>query len=483
MRGSSSFPFKKVLGIDYKDSLLNLYEDKDHSPMVLMDGVSGLPIFALSVNPDDHNDDSLSRKGASLMTRRKKDLFQCIFEQDKQPINICVSNLTDRNVAFQIARGNGNGNGNDAINKINMLGSFETSVIKSDYSKGERQMFLDTLEEKVSVAQDEARVDGSAPKGTYLKVQVFPSDPKADWTEAMWTCPDFIIRTVPPPSPSFWGSSSAQPQPAVAFNGRPYSFGGNDTNRPQPQPVATRARPNALTGKSRGRLPNTGMGPFGSNQGGFGGFGAPASPPAYSPQSPSYGTASEPLDSFPNPSFASRGFGGFGAPASPSYDATPDFAVTSTGSSLNDLDELGSSTATHIENSFAANIRHGNVMEQASRSVEMEVFYEKAPVPVTLCLSVMKPGKMTILPPMTESIRLHRMFEVVFDHVSNKNARLLASIKTVHEEKVCCICMDSAPSCIFVKCGHSAVCDACKSKLQEQKCPLCRAFIEASIEK
>ncbi len=414
----SGFDFKQVMLNDMNGKQIAVFEDKDHSPMVLMDAIGGAPILAVSVVPSD---------GKGLMTKRG-DAFQCIFEKDKQSFSMRVSNFTQHNVAFYI-RSKGK-----CVNKINMVQPSTTTIIKSDFSNEEREMFLDTLDEKVSVAQDETRADGSAAKGTYFTIEVAPTQSEEDWRESVWLCPDFVC------------------QPVVPDFGR--SFGGFGDSRP----VAC-----------------FGTVPFGGGDGfrSKGGFGA-GYPNGWGSAG---GISSTPVANVS--SFYEGGFGSaepmaaalaFGGPPSPSYGGGPDEY---------DLPEF----AAYEDDAFAANVRHGAISQQASRTIHCAVHFKMGSKAVTLCLSVMKPDKVHIFPPMSENVRIHKMLECLYDFITGKNARLLASLKQIHEEKECAICLSEPPQCIFIKCGHCAICNSCKTQLREQKCPLCRGFITASIQK
>jgi hypothetical protein len=120
---------------------------------------------------------------------------------------------------------------------------------------------------------------------------------------------------------------------------------------------------------------------------------------------------------------------------------------------------------------------------QSTQSVQCEVYYKAGSVPVTLCLSIIRPEKVIVLPTVKEDVRIHLMLEYVYDMLTGKNKRLLASLTEVFTEEQCVICLDAEPQCIFVKCGHAAICNTCKPLLKEQKCPLCRGFILAAIQK
>jgi hypothetical protein len=135
------------------------------------------------------------------------------------------------------------------------------------------------------------------------------------------------------------------------------------------------------------------------------------------------------------------------------------------------------------DNAFAASVRHGSVKQQKTTEVDCVAYYKQGSPRATLCLSVLNPENVIINPPMTEAMQTYSMFEVLYDFLVNKSARLLASIKKVHEEATCVICLDNPPQCIICKCGHAALCNECLKKITEPKCPLCRGFIEATIKK
>ncbi len=445
-----------------------VFEDKEHAPMVLMDTIAGTPILAVSVVPSD---------GKGLMTKRKGDAFQCIFEKDKQSFSFRISNLTRHNVAFYI-RSNGK-----CINKINMVESESSAVIKSDYSNGEREMFLDTLDEKVSVAQDEARADGSAAKGTYFTIEAAPTDQEADWRAAVWLCPEFVCVPVPDAKTS-WDIGFAQQPGGWIQNGTAGGWGSGPVTRGTRRPAVQPTFGSDASGRGWGGRPDQGARPaaiacfagsgsgFGSStqaaQGGFGGSGA-----FCFGSGGGFGggvhAASQPVAAVASQGGHDLALAFAGGPPSPSYGGGDEY----------DLAEF----AAYEDDAFAANVRHGEVKKQGGRAINMEVFFKMGSAAVTLCLSVMKPDKVVQFPPMSENVRLHKMLECIYDFVSGKNARLIAQVKKVHEEKECVICLTEPPQCIFIKCGHCAICNTCKPQLREQKCPLCRGFIVASIQK
>jgi hypothetical protein len=135
------------------------------------------------------------------------------------------------------------------------------------------------------------------------------------------------------------------------------------------------------------------------------------------------------------------------------------------------------------DDALAAEVKHGDSRVQSTQSVQCEVYYKAGSVPVTLCLSIIRPEKVIVLPTVKEDVRIHLMLEYVYDMLTGKNKRLLASLTEVFTEEQCVICLDAEPQCIFVKCGHAAICNTCKPLLKEQKCPLCRGFILAAIQK
>ncbi len=455
MRGST-FDFERVLSVTQEDKTTEVYEDKEHAPMILLDAAEGTPIFAVSV---------AGQGGRVLMTKRKGGSFQAIFEKDKQKFAFRVSNLSDHRISFSIRRGDAKG---PAINKVNLIDPKKTVEIVSDFSNGEREMFLDTLEEKVSVAQDEARPDGSAAKGSYFSIVAYPTNKEADWTKAVWGCPDFVCFPVaPPPSPGFGGDFPS------------YSGGGWGGERG--------ACKFFLMGNCRkGSLCAFSHAPQGWGSGGghvVEGFGAsvPRPVPCFSASAAGGGGG-----------FGGYSFGGFGdsapvragggaalLPAEFTNDPSMALAFVSGGGDDYDLAEFGA----YEDDAMAANVRHGDTRVQSTRTVNCDVFYKQGSSPTTLCLSVMKPEKVSIFAKMTDAARLHKMLENLYDFIMGKNERLLASLTQVFSEEQCVVCMDSPPQCIFIKCGHAALCNGCKPQLKEQKCPLCRGHISASIQK
>ena len=168
-------------------------------------------------------------------------------------------------------------------------------------------------------------------------------------------------------------------------------------------------------------------------------------------------------------------FGGSAAP--PSSPALSEFAAIDGGERGEDF-AFGNSSK---DDAFATNLRHGNVNIANARVIEAGVYFEHAAPVATFYMAVMSPDTISPFPSLTFGQRMTLMLESIYDFRVTCNTKLLESNKMVHKEEECCICMDAAPDFIFIKCGHSSVCKNCAPQLREQRCPLCRAFIEGKI--
>lgn len=103
------------------------------------------------------------------------------------------------------------------------------------------------------------------------------------------------------------------------------------------------------------------------------------------------------------------GGGGFGGSVQAASFVGGEEALAFAAGPSNDEYDLAEFSAAVEDDSFAANIRHGDIKTQGVREVECNVFYKCGSPNVTLCLSVMKPEKISYFTPMTEAVRLHKM--------------------------------------------------------------------------
>jgi len=46
----------------------------------------------------------------------------------------------------------------------------------------------------------------------------------------------------------------------------------------------------------------------------------------------------------------------------------------------------------------------------------------------------------------------------------------------------CCICLDNCVNTVIVPCGHVCICEDCKQKIKDNKCPICRQQITQIIK-
>lgn len=406
-----------------------LAEEKDRMCAVLLDGEKGLPLVALSTDTND---------GRTLMVKSRGDNeFLNIFAREGERFTFRVTNFTHHDVFFLLHHGADFDKGK-AVNKINILAPQRTYVLEGDYSNDEKEMFLD-VQKGVTVAADEAK--GDKRKGTYFSFKVCPTKSNLDWSTAVWTSPDYLClpKEKFPPGNGFriqGGGGDCAFREGVGC-----TFGG----------FSPAAAPGGGWGSGGG---------FGSSEGGF----------SYTPAAASgggWGSGGGFGDSVP-----AAASGGFGASACSFSFGSP---VPAAASPIPPAENFSK------DDVFATQLRHGQVHQAASQRVSMAVYFEHAAPVATFCMAVMPPDKVTHFDPLTHNQRMTLMLEAIYEFRVSHNKKLLESIRTVHKEKECCICMDAVPAFIFIKCGHGAVCGGCAPKMREQRCPLCRAFIEGKI--
>jgi len=189
--------------------------------------------------------------------------------------------------------------------------------------------------------------------------------------------------------------------------------------------------------------------------------------PSFSPSSPEYSFA----DSFT-----------FGNSKSSRPKGASSFCFGSGGGG-GGFSSASSFSVANDDDIFATNLSHGAVQKISSQEVSIDVKYRMASKTVTLCLSVVDSNRIQVFRDPDAEMKNRLILETAGNFICGKNERLLATITKVYPQEECSICMDASPAYIFVKCGHSCVCKNCANNLREQRCPLCRAFIEAKLDK
>jgi hypothetical protein len=55
--------------------------------------------------------------------------------------------------------------------------------------------------------------------------------------------------------------------------------------------------------------------------------------------------------------------------------------------------------------------------------------------------------------------------------------------KAAPDASICCVCLDSERTCVFVPCGHKCACRGCADAIMatEQNCPLCRTACTVAV--
>jgi hypothetical protein len=474
-----------------------------------------------------------NRPENTTMTQRSKNAFQSFFSGEGVSFGFTLENYTSSPVAFHIRRRN-SGKG-IAINRINLLNGKHTLHVTTDtttrdINNAECTMILETLKEtavdgsvkNVTVRQDEHRLDGKTPEGSYFEITIAPTSANDDWREAVWACPSFICTQKSNTFGSNSGSWGRQDSPA---------YGGYSTNSPSFSPSSPLYR-GAFSDEyqlaSFGAFCGTGEGSGGSVGGGFGrAAGIPTSAAAFSgagggwggggggqqqakrsirnagsgagardPSNYSFGaSASAGFGAAPAPA-AVAGFGSgggyFGAAAGFAAEMAPPSQMSlppdaSAPPSDFDLGCMSTSPDIDGDEAFAATIRHGQTQKVESRRVAIDVHYNKAAPIATLLLSIASSERMVYYPQPSAEKRAQLMLACVSETIASKTTRLLASLKTVFDDyKECVICTDEdKPRVVIIACGHKACCADCVSELEKRNaadCPICRGHIKAVLK-
>lgn len=388
-------------------------------PMVLLNG--GTPIASLAVAP---------RNGQAFITRRSADLMQAVIERDEQTFAFHICNLSNQRIAFDIRRGQDKSGRSQRVNKVNIIQPNSSTTTESDYSNNEREMFLSVLKSTESGAAVTVGAD-QGEKGTYFSIWIYPTVEGTSFTDAVWQCPDYIAceRVA---APVFgWTSNDT-----FTGGGTGDVFGLNSRRGDRERRYRGDVERGGGGGGFSPYVPGDRLGGGWGSGGGFG-FGAPAPQPVAA-----VATRASP------PSVFSGGAAAFMASVSTPTD--------------DDMDDA-----------FATTLSHGNFKAANTRAVECTVLYKQSSKPVSLCLSVLNPAKIHLLP---SKASIRGALDCAASYFEGE-----MMVTKEYPEKECVVCLTEAPQLLFAKCGHKATCVACGEKVD--KCPLCRAAILAKIEK
>lgn len=78
------------------------------------------------------------------------------------------------------------------------------------------------------------------------------------------------------------------------------------------------------------------------------------------------------------------------------------------------------------------------------------------------------------------SFRLHEQYTELQNMLKEKQFKL-RNLCPISENKTipkCCVCMENNVNLFFIPCGHSCCCHECHSKIEQNKCPMCRETIK-----
>ena len=443
MNFGSNYDWQQVGKVTIGAETSLVYENKFRRCAVLIDNTKGTPIVSVSIE---------AQEGKTLMAKRGKERnFLSIFEKDDQTFNFRITNLTADKFFFVLRHGKEEDKGK-VVNQINLLDAKQTIVVKSDTSNDERAMVVKKkVDEKTGqgITVEQAETKDTSTNGTYFTFGVAPIVDGADWGKAVWTPVQYVCCEEDKEQNFSGGGGWGSQHKSISGDGFAYNSSSRFMFDGPPQQTAA-------TGGSGGGWSSAQSSPapvHNSSRGcGFGGGGPPADGgfsynPGFSPSSPSYSPAS--------PGFS---------PSSPCYSPAAEFS-------------------SYEKDSFATNLSHGNVQTVSSREVQLDVKFKMASPTAVFCLAVISPNRLQIFDGPSEEMKKKLIMDSATDFICGKNKRLLETITKVHAEEECSICMDAVPAYIFIKCGHSCICKNCSKQLREQRCPLCRAFIEAKLDK
>ena len=404
------------------DAMLHVLRCSKSSSLVLTNQLTGEPILSVRIQ---------SRTGdfppaPVCLVDRPDGIKQYVIVSPPRTnaFSFRASNFSADTVAFSIFHGRGDEANPSEINSVNCLPPYQSVDVLTDYSAGEREFLLEPLDGNTTVSQDEVRQGGA--KGTYFTIRVYPTTDKDDWRQTYWRTTGVVCvrkRQLRFPQPS---------TPTLGVSLDPWR-------------------------RSRGTAWGAELSPAG------GGFGAP--PVATS----------------------TAAVGGWGSPpgtwgASP--QATPIFGVTAGGAvpaykpafAVAEPDQN-----VFAERALATRLTHGEVREVRTATTELSAKYDKGSPGAVMCLSMHSPENVALVPDATtHREKLAETLEEVCRFLRGELFR--PENQPVYEaEKECTVCMDSAPQCIFARCGHVNTCKTCYQKLPDKKCPVCRAPIHAAL--
>lgn len=69
-------------------------------------------------------------------------------------------------------------------------------------------------------------------------------------------------------------------------------------------------------------------------------------------------------------------------------------------------------------------------------------------------------------------------YESRIKELEDKNKNLLNDLEKLHDEKMCCVCMEEKISVILSPCKHAALCSGCADLVSS--CPLCRTLVKST---
>lgn len=390
------------------------------NPMVLFSNIDGTPLAAFQVRCQD------GQTGNSLITRRLagETNFQALIDRDHQEIEFAITNLTGEGMVKIDIMKNGDKivdvdprSEKGGVNQVNELHEYQSYAVKCD-QKDNLSFILDAIKKN---------------NGSHLTVGEAESEKKSQAAK-------YWISVV---------AEAGKPQLVKKFTETFWSC-------PDVFVIRERHMPRIAKGMARARSDDDSDDEYGDE-----------------------GTLDLCSLSMPqfsmNMSRSNEGSRGIIQSAT----ISPMSMSRSSGPMLQSAMSIpGNNMDSIVNQSSAATVRGGRLMEVNSRVTGKGYAYDNHSVKCNIGLSVAE-GLVFRNPPTKEE--LLEVGNTIIKHYTEESLKTyLNLLSQVFISEECVICMDGSPSSVFYSCGHQCCHYGCAEKLI--KCPLCRNHIMANIK-